>query len=154
MHIKFTFIFLSEIWGNSDTIALYNIAGYTHLYETRDNKIGGMVSIYIMKTISFKIIKDKSVFQSKCNVIVGALYKPPSLSIDIFNKQLERALNVIQKEEKICLLHWWLQHRYKNRIPNCIKTYRIIYKFIIILFIWKVDYSTNTWNRVIKYTNW
>ena len=69
-------------------------------------KIGGGVSIYIMKTIPFKIRKDlqftsehiqslfievdKSVFQSKCNVIVGALYKPPSLSIDIFNKQLEK----------------------------------------------------------------
>ena len=121
MHIQFTFIILSEIWGNSDTIAFYNIAGYTHIYETRDKKIGGGVSIYIMKTIPFKIRKDlqftsehiqslfievdKSVFQSKCNVIVGALYKPPSLSIDIFNKQLERVLDIIQKE-KICLLHW------------------------------------------------
>ena len=66
-----------------------------------------------MKTIPFKIRKDlqftsehieslfievdKSVFQSKCNVTVGALYKPPSLSIDIFNKQIERVLDIIQK---------------------------------------------------------
>ena len=106
MHIKFTFIILSEIWRNSDTTAFYNIAGYTHIYETRDKKIGGGVSIYIMKTIPFKIRKvlqltgehiesifievDKSVFQSKCNVIVGALYKPEprSLSIDIFAQYL------------------------------------------------------------------
>ena len=75
-----------------------------------------------MKTIPFKIRKDlqltgehieslfievdKSVFQSKCNVIVGALYKPRSLSINMFNKQLERVLDIIQKERKICLLHW------------------------------------------------
>ena len=117
LHIKFTFIILSEIWGNSDTIAFYNIAGYTHIYETRDKKIGGGVSIYIMKTIPFKIRKDlqftsehiqslfievdKSVFQSKCNVIVGALYKPPSLSIYIFNKQLERVLDIIKKEKNM-----------------------------------------------------
>ena len=36
-------------------------------------------------------------FQSKYDVIVGSLYKPPSLSIDIFNKQLERVLDIIQK---------------------------------------------------------
>ena len=52
-----------------------------------------------MKTIHFKIRKDlqftsehieslfnevdKSVIQSKCNVIVGSLYKPPSLCIYI-----------------------------------------------------------------------
>ena len=68
-----------------------------------------------MKTIPFKIRKDlqftsehiqslfievdKSVFQRKCNVI--ALYKPPSLSIDIFNKQLERVLDIIQKEKNM-----------------------------------------------------
>ena len=36
-------------------------------------------------------------FQSKCNVIVGALYKPLSLSTDIFNKQFERVMDIIQK---------------------------------------------------------
>ena len=113
LNIKFTFIILSEMWGNSDTIAFYNIAGYTHFYEARDKKIGGGISIYIMKTIPFKIRKDlqftsqhieslfievdKSVFQSKCNVIVGSLYKPPSLSIDIFSIQLERVLAIIKK---------------------------------------------------------
>ena len=40
-------------------------------------------------------------FQSKCNVIVGALYKPPSLSIYIFNKQLERVFDIIQKEKNM-----------------------------------------------------
>ena len=46
---------------------------------------------------------DKSVFQSKCNVIVVSLYKPPSLSIDIFNKQLEHVLDIIYIK---CPLHW------------------------------------------------
>ena len=69
-----------------------------------------------MKTIPFQIRKDlqftsdhieslfievdKSVFQGKCYVIVGALYKPPRLSIDIFNKPLERVLDIIQKEKE------------------------------------------------------
>ena len=70
-----------------------------------------------MKTIPFKIRKDlqftsehiqslfiemdKSVFQNKYNVIVDALYKPLSLSIDIFNKQLEHVLDIIQKEKNM-----------------------------------------------------
>ena len=69
-----------------------------------------------MKTISFKIRKDlqftsthieslfieveKSVFQSKCNVIVDSLYKPPSSRINIINKQLEHVLDIIQKGKK------------------------------------------------------
>ena len=38
--------------------------------------------------------------ESKCNIIVGSLYKPPSISIYIFNKQLERVLDIILNEKK------------------------------------------------------
>ena len=49
---------------------------------------------------SYFIEVDKTVFQSKHNVIIGGLYKPPNVSIDIFNEKLEILLNKIGKEKK------------------------------------------------------
>ena len=39
--------------------------------------------------------------------IIGALYKPPNVSIDIFNSNIETILKLIQKEKKS---YWRLQH--------------------------------------------
>ena len=38
---------------------------------------------------SYFIEVDKTVFQSKHNVIIGGLYKSPNVSMDIFNDKLE-----------------------------------------------------------------
>ena len=47
---------------------------------------------------------DKTIFQTKHNVIIGGLYKPPNISIDIFNENLEVILNTIGKERKNAFL--------------------------------------------------
>ena len=54
---------------------------------------------------SYFIEVDKTIFQSKHNVIIGGLYKPPNVSIDIFNEKLEILLNKIGKK-KICIYYW------------------------------------------------
>ena len=53
---------------------------------------------------SYLIEIDKNVFKLKSNVIVGALYKPPNVSIDIFNSNIETILKLIQKEKKYAYL--------------------------------------------------
>ena len=53
---------------------------------------------------SYFIEVDKTVFPSKHNVIIGGLYKPPNVSIDIFNETLEILLNAIGKEKKLHIL--------------------------------------------------
>ena len=116
LNMRFSFIILTEIWCNNDTARLNAIPGYAHLHDTRDKRIGGGVSLYVDNNISYKkrpelkfdktyfescfIEVDKSVFLCKCNVIIAAVYKPPNVSVDIFNTIVERILNIIQKERK------------------------------------------------------
>ena len=56
----------------------------------------------IFKSIFIEV--DKSVFNCKHNVILAAIYKPPNVNTDIFNKHLEKMLIAIQKERKYAFL--------------------------------------------------
>ena len=101
LNIKFSFIVLSEIWGDSNDAMLNVIPGYSHIYDIRESRRGGGVSIYVFDCINYKerldlkldksyfesyfIEIDKNVFKLKSNVLIGAIYKPPTDSIDIFN---------------------------------------------------------------------
>ena len=116
LNVQFHFIVLSETWGTHDKAKLNITQGYNHLYDTREQRNGGGISIYVNANIAYKkrtdlkldktyfesyfIEVDKTVFQSKHNVIIGGLYKPPNVSIDIFNEKLEILLNKIGKEKK------------------------------------------------------
>ena len=116
LNLQFHFIVLSETWGTHDKAKLNIIQGYNHLYDTREQRNGGGISIYVNANIAYKkrtdlkldktyfesyfIEVDKTVFQSKHNVIIGGLYKPPNVSIDIFNEKMEILLNKIGKEKK------------------------------------------------------
>ena len=74
----------------------------------------GINNIAYKKRIDLKLNKkyfescfievDKTIFQTKHNVIIGGLYKPPNISIDIFNENLEVILNTIGKERKNAFL--------------------------------------------------
>ena len=117
LNIKFSFIVLSEIWGDSNDAMLNVIQGYSHIYDVRESRNGGGVSIYVVDCINYKkrldlkldksyfesyfIEIDKNVFKLKSNVIIGALYKPPNVSIDIFNSNIETILKLIQKEKNL-----------------------------------------------------
>ena len=50
--IRFNFIVLTEIWGDSDKAQLNTIKGYRHMYDTRKQRNGGGVSLYIIIIIS------------------------------------------------------------------------------------------------------
>ena len=92
------------------------IEGYNNVYDTREKRNGGGVSIYIDLRIAFKkrldlqldkshfescfIEVDKSIFQCKSNVIIAAVYKPPNISTKIFTENMEKILNIIHKENK------------------------------------------------------
>ena len=118
--VKFDFIILSETWGTDDKAKLNVIPGYNHIYDTREKRNGGGISMYVNAHIAYKkridlklnkkyfescfIEVDKTIFQTKHNVIIGGLYKPPNISIDIFNENLEVILNTIGKERKNAFL--------------------------------------------------
>ena len=97
---KFNFIILSESWGNPDTAKLNIVEGYSHVYDVRQRRIGGGVSLYIDLRIPYRIRSDlkldhtifesmfievdTSFFSCKHNVFLAAIYKPPNVNIDIF----------------------------------------------------------------------
>ena len=99
LNVQFNFIVLSETLGTHDKAKLNSIQGYNHVYVSREQRNGGGISIYVNANIAYKertdlkldktyfesyfIEVDKTVFQSKYNVIIGGLYKPPNVSIDI-----------------------------------------------------------------------
>ena len=117
LNVTFSFIGLSEVWGgHNHTIETQSIPGYTHTYDVRTKRNGGGVSLYIKKHIRFierqdlkfdkeqfesvLIEVDKAIFQTKRNLIIGVLYRAPNSCLEIFNKNLERVLNVIKQEKK------------------------------------------------------
>ena len=120
LNVQFHFIVLSETWGAHDKAKLNIIQGYNHLYDTREQHNVGGISIYVNANIAYKkrtdlkldktyfesyfIEVDKTVFQSKHNVIIRGLYKPPNVSIDIFNEKMEILLNKIGKKKMHVLL--------------------------------------------------
>ena len=128
LNTKFSFIALSEVWGDSITISQQHISDYVHLYDTRENRSGGGCSLYINKTIPFikrtdlqfknhiKQIKkvninqlfenvvievNKNIFNSRKNIIICVLYRAPNSCMKTFNEELEWLLNCIEKEKKI-----------------------------------------------------
>ena len=97
----FSIIGLSKTWGKSINIDLQTISGYNHYHCTRaKHRSGGGTSLYLKKSISFKhrpdlelkknmfessvIEIEKNVMNSKCNIIVGILYRSPNFSLSAF----------------------------------------------------------------------
>ena len=55
---------------------------------------------------------DKSLFKSKCNVIIGEICRPPSSDRKPFNTELEKLLHTIEKDKKYAFFYGSLQHKY------------------------------------------
>ena len=87
LNLEFSIIGISENWGTIQNIDVQNIPGYSHKYCIRTNgKSGGGVSLYVKKSISYKVRTklafqtndfeslviefDKNIFFSKKNIIV------------------------------------------------------------------------------------
>ena len=120
LNVQFNFIVLSKTWGTHDKDKFNIIQGYNHLYDTREQRNGGGISIYVNANIAYKkrtdlkldktyfesyfIGVDKTGFQLKHNVIIGGLYKTPNVSIDIFSDKMEVLLNKIGKEKNMHIL--------------------------------------------------
>ena len=102
-------------------IDVQNIPGYSHKYCTRTNgKNGGGVSLYIKKSISYKVRTklafqtndfeslviefDKNIFFSKKNIIVCIFDRSPKSSLKLFNEKLDNILDIIHREKKYCYI--------------------------------------------------
>ena len=107
----FNIIGLTETWGKSNTIDLFNIMHYNHEFAIRNNQKGGGASIYVHNSMSYKIRSDinanitsfesiflefnKTIFGYNEHEIIGIIYKPPKSNINEFNSDIEKVLQNI-----------------------------------------------------------
>ena len=121
LNLEFSIIGISENWGTIQNIDVQNIPGYSHTYCIRTNrKKGGGVSLYVKKSISYKVRTklafqtndfeslviefDKNIFSSKKNSIVCILYRPLNSSLKLFNEKLDNIIDIIHREKKYCYI--------------------------------------------------
>ena len=106
-------IAVSEIWTTHETENLFNIPGYNMVCKSREQGTGGGVALYIADDIEFCSRNDlcsseipESVFVelTKCDIILGCVYKPPNANVDCFVSSFDILLDKIGKQRKLCYL--------------------------------------------------
>ena len=111
--INFTFsvICLSEIWWDDLAAiqkSLFEVSNYKSNHVARGDRKAGGVSIYVHKSLDFKIRPDLSInnvdiesltieilSDNKRNTFVNALYRPPNGQIEPFEAFLNNILSKI-----------------------------------------------------------
>ena len=94
---------------------MHSIPGYKQSVCLRKNVKGGFVSIYVHKEISYKLRNDsqfnrkyfetafteinKMVFNSKQNIIIGALHRLQKSCMNKFNDELASLLKTLNEKK-------------------------------------------------------
>ena len=114
LNFVFKVIALSETAINATSIN-YNIPNYSCEMNIRENRKGGGVSLYVHNTFQYKVRNDlqlggvvnsvfvellKTTTNSKHNIICGCIYRPPSMSLSVFNELLSDMFGKILSENK------------------------------------------------------
>ena len=114
LNFVFKVIALSETAINATSIN-YNIPNYSCEMNIRENRKGGGVSLYVHNTFQYKVRNDlqlggvvnsvfvellKNTTNSKHNIICGCIYRPPSMSLSVFNELLSDMFGKILSENK------------------------------------------------------
>ena len=114
-NFSFSVIGISETWLNKNSPDVFNICDYEMIHVDRENIRGGGVALYVHKTLKYKIRNDilfpgiENIFveiENKAgkNILIGALYRPPSNVLNEFIDNLDEVLDRISKESKDCYL--------------------------------------------------
>ena len=114
LNIEFKLIALSET-ALSDTHTDFKMPNYNCEIDVRPKRKGGGVSFYIHSALHYKLRRDlqlcgnansvfieiyKTTTNTKHNIICGCVYRPPSMSLNIFNEMMTTSFNKMQHENK------------------------------------------------------
>lgn len=109
--VNFDFIGCSETWLTGEShIDRYRIPGYTMVNDIRTFSTGDGVTLYVKTDNNFrqrddlKIDAIENVWIETSDLIIGLIYKPPSLSNREFLDKLEVTLHKIYLSKKKCLI--------------------------------------------------
>ena len=109
MNLKFSVIYFSETWLYDDTLStshyLYLLPYYKSILQVRNSSKGGRVSIYVNKSLNFKLRPDLSInsrdleylsietlFHKERNALINVLYRPSNGVIEPFKRSLKDIL--------------------------------------------------------------
>ena len=96
-------------------VSTHHLLGYSHVFKLRHTtKVGGGVSMYIDSTINYQSRNDinveidfvdviaigisKEEMNTKLNIIIITLYRPPNIHIKLFTDKSMDHLHYIRKE--------------------------------------------------------
>ena len=114
LNFVFKVIALSETATNATSIK-YHIPNYNCEINIRENRKGGGVSLYVHNTFQYKVRTDlqlggvvnsvcvellKRNTNSRHNIVCGCVYRPPSMSLSVFNKLLSDMFGKILSKNK------------------------------------------------------
>ena len=116
ININFSVLSFTETWLTEYNISLHNFTGYSHVYKLRGKRRGGGVSMFINNRLNFQVRNDilfnlnnidliaveisKEELNTKRNVIILTLYRPPDVPPILFNEKLNDLLKMLQQENK------------------------------------------------------
>ena len=111
---------MTETWLREHSCNLYGLENYDFVENHRKDKTGGGVGIFVYKSVQFKerndlclfdeyiecviIEVDKSVFNTRGNLVLVVLYRPPNTDVKIFIQKLNIILDQIKRERKLCYI--------------------------------------------------
>ena len=114
LNVHFKIIALSETAINSHH-AIYRMPNYSIEMNHREKKKGGGTSIYIHNSLQYTVRRElqlggdcnsvfieilKTSINTKRNLICGCVYRPPFMSLKLFNEHLACVLGTLQGERK------------------------------------------------------
>ena len=118
LHYNFSILSFTETWLCDYNISTHNFNGYTHLFKTRgNNKVGGGVLMFINSRINYLCRDDikldlefidvlaiaeipKDELNTKNNIIIISLYRPPSIQAKLFIDKFTELLQFLNRENK------------------------------------------------------
>ena len=116
LNISFSVLSFTETWLSEYNKSLYNFKGYSHIYKLRDKKRGGGVSMFINNKLNFQVRNDitfnlknidliaieilKNELNTKRNVIILTIYRPPDVLPNLFNDKLNDLFQMPNQENK------------------------------------------------------
>ena len=111
------FFAISETWLKNYNDTLYNIKGYCDECVNRENRPGGVVSLYIKNDLTYRIRNDISIqlldiyilfieipktnLNTNTHILIRVCYRPPHVSATDFIEKLDEILQKLQREKYI-----------------------------------------------------
>ena len=108
---NFSVIAVSETWASNDNMSLLIIPGYNSTFKNRTSGRGGCVALFVRNCFKFTVGNDMSAFNNDYiesifieltntflgNRIIGAVYRSPGYSPDLFMIGFVKVLSAISK---------------------------------------------------------